>query len=550
MSILNPDEVLDTHVDEPMDDTDFEMNNANEVDDEFVSQPRASLLLPGASGKFSQASVTRGAVQDVSLLMALTGNVVNSKPFDLDVIRSSYEGYGLIKQLLFIANCCPALQREALIMLINYVVQNTSSVQVYLATHHRLEALRAVPSEDGASASTTDDLPRLDSQWIDTVATKSQARLDMLMTDFKRQKEDGLKEAVRHTMHELFEHYVSMGQLQDAIKLYSRAMREYCTSPKHVIEMLIDWIEVTIHLDHWHRVDPLLNQIERALNEAIEAETVAATSTSRPGRLAANSTSAAAKNIKGIISTAKAKVGAIATLNYLNMKNYRQAAERCLKIDFDHFYYPSLLATKDVALCGTVCALATFSRSELKDKVLGSLAFHKFLENEPKLIEILQNFVKSQFGICFDILDEIKDHLLLNMHIWSHVKELYNLIRRRAIILYFTPYAVADMEKMAMIFRVHVDELENELFLLIEKNEIFARIDSFHKKLYSKNEEEVRTSYNGILEAGDIMSDNIMDILLRAALYRSQIIVGVSDNGTRSRRRPLQGSTIDDLLEH
>lgn len=45
------------------------------------------------------------------------------------------------------------------------------------------------------------------------------------------------------------------------------------------------------------------------------------------------------------------------------------------------------------------------------------------------------------------------------MHLWSHVKQLYYLIRRRAIVQYFTPYAVADMDKMAVIFRVHVSEV-------------------------------------------------------------------------------------------
>lgn len=56
---------------------------------------------------------------------------------------------------------------------------------------------------------------------------------------------------------------------------------------------------------------------------------------------------------------------------------------------------------------GTICALATFDRSELKEKVLSSQLFRKFLEAEPKFIELLQKFVKSQFGICFDILEEV-----------------------------------------------------------------------------------------------------------------------------------------------
>ncbi|CAG9538872.1 unnamed protein product [Cercopithifilaria johnstoni] len=544
MSVPDPDEAMNAHVEEPIDDTDFGLNNANEVDDEFVGQPMVSPVLPGENGS---------TLQKISIVPTVVQNVVNSVPFDLEAIRTSYTGYALINRLLFISDTCPPLQKDSLIMLINYIVEHTSNVQVYLAAHHRLNSLRAPPLElhsAGVSVdmNTVDDLPRLNSQWMDATTAKSQARLDMLAVEFKRQKEEGVKESTRRTMHDLFEQQIAMGQLQEAAKLYGRGIREYCTSPKHIIEMLMNWIEVTIYLNHWHRVEPLLTQVERALIEAMEVESVAATSTSRPGRLAANSTYAATRNMKEIIDTAKAKVGAVAALNYLNMRNYRLVAEKCLKIEFDYFDYPVLLAVKDVVMFGTICALATFSRSELKEKVLGSLMFWKFLETEPKLIELLQKFVKSQFGICFDILEEIRDQLLLNMHLWPHVKELYYLIRRRAIVQYFTPYAVADMDKMAVIFRVHVSELENELVKLIAKNEISARIDSSCKKLYAKVENQVTNTYNELIEVSNAMHRNILDILLRAALHQAQIIVGQTENGARNRRRPLQGSSATDEL--
>ncbi|VIO98666.1 G protein pathway suppressor 1, putative [Brugia malayi] len=542
MSAPDPDEAMDAHVEEPIDDNDFDLNNANEVDDEFVSQPIVSPLLPGENGS---------ALQKMPFVPTVVQNVVNSVPFDLEAIRNNYTGYGLINRLLFIADNCPPLQKDSLIMLINYIVEHTSNVQVYLAAHHRLNALRSASVEShsaGVSAdmNIVDDLPRVNSQWMDATTAKSQARLDILAAEFKRQKEEGVKESTRRTMHDLFEQQITMGQLQEAAKLYSRGIREYCTSPKHIIEMLMSWIEVTIYLNQWHRVEPLLTQVERALIEAMEVENVAATSTSRPGRLAANSTYAATRNMKEIIDTAKAKIGAVAALNYLNMRNYRLVAEKCLKIEFDYFDYPALLASKDVVMFGTICALATFSRSELKEKVLGSLIFWKFLEAEPRLIELLQKFVKSQFGICFDILEEIRDQLLLNMHLWSHVRELYYLIRRRAIVQYFTPYAVADMDKMAVTFRVHVNELENELVKLIMKDEISARIDSSCKKLYAKIENQVTTTYNELIEVSNTMHHNILDILLRAALHQAQIIVGQTEHSARNRRRPLQGSPATD----
>lgn len=40
-------------------------------------------------------------------------------------------------------------------------------------------------------------------------------------------------------MHDLFEQQIAMGQLQEAAKLYGRGIREYCTSPKHIIEVVL-----------------------------------------------------------------------------------------------------------------------------------------------------------------------------------------------------------------------------------------------------------------------------------------------------------------------
>ncbi|VDN00519.1 unnamed protein product, partial [Onchocerca ochengi] len=108
-----------------------------------------------------------------------------------------------------------------------------------------------------------DDLPRLNSQWMDATTAISQARLEMFAAEFKKQKEEG--ESARRIMHDLFEQQIAMGQLQEADKLYSLGIREYCATPKHIIEMLLSWIEVIIYLNHWHRVEPLLTQIERAL---------------------------------------------------------------------------------------------------------------------------------------------------------------------------------------------------------------------------------------------------------------------------------------------
>jgi pentatricopeptide repeat protein len=46
-----------------------------------------------------------------------------------------------------------------------------------------------------------------------------------------------IKESIRRALEDVFHHYVQMGNLHDAIKLYTRGMREYCTAPNQIIQV-------------------------------------------------------------------------------------------------------------------------------------------------------------------------------------------------------------------------------------------------------------------------------------------------------------------------
>ncbi|VDN22579.1 unnamed protein product [Gongylonema pulchrum] len=167
---------------------------------------------------------------------------VNTASVSLDEVQSSYKGHGLINRLLFVSEVCLPLQKDALIMLIRYLVENTVNVQTYALAHHRLELLRgAAPVTESPGATfcenAVDGWAHLDSQWMDKTSMKAQTQLDVLIAEFNRQKEEGVKESTRRAFNDVFEQHIAMGQLQEAAKLYSHGIREYCTSPKHVIQV-------------------------------------------------------------------------------------------------------------------------------------------------------------------------------------------------------------------------------------------------------------------------------------------------------------------------
>ncbi len=71
--------------------------------------------------------------------------------------------------------------------------------------------------------------------------------------------------------------------------------------------------------------------------------------------------------------------------------------------------------------------------------------------------------------------------LELDMHLHSHVKALYDEIRSRALVQYFSPFVTVDLNRMAAAFNSPVGQLESELAGLIMGGKISARIDSHNK---------------------------------------------------------------------
>ena len=51
--------------------------------------------------------------------------------------------------------------------------------------------------------------------------------------------------------------------------------------------------------------------------------------------------------------------------------------------------------------------------------------------------QVILCFYESKYGKCLKLLEEMKDNLLLDVHLSGHVHNLYSLIRNRSLIQYF-----------------------------------------------------------------------------------------------------------------
>lgn len=427
--------------------------------------------------------------------------IVENPTLDLEVYSNSYTGLAKLYRLIYIINHCPSLRLEALKMAISYVM-TTYNVNLYQMLHQKLTEVTTGSSlPDVAVQSTSQDVPAIDSMWMETRSKKAALKLEKLDNDLKNYKSNSIKESIRRGHDDLGDHYLDCGDLTNALKCYSRA-RDYCTSGKHVVNMCMNVIKVSIYLQNWSHVTSYVGKAE---------------GTPEFSELQSKDTN------QHIITKLKCAAG----LAELATKKYKSAAKHFLQANLDHCDFPELMSPNNVAMYGGLCALATFDRHELQKNVIFSSSFKLFLELEPQLRDIILKFYESKYASCLKLLEEIKDNLLLDMYIAPHINNLYTQIRNRALIQYFSPYLSADMRKMATAFNRTVNALEDELIQLILDGQIQARIDSHNKILFAKDVDQRSTTFEKSLQMGKEYQRRTRMLILRAAVLKNKIHVKV-----------------------
>ncbi|XP_022908373.1 COP9 signalosome complex subunit 1 [Onthophagus taurus] len=439
--------------------------------------------------------------------------IVENPTLDLEVYANSYVGLAKLYRLIYIIDHCPSLRLEALKMAISYVM-TTFNVTMYQVLHQKLAEVTSTNAlPDVAAQSTSQDIPVMDTMWIDNKSKKAALKLEKLDNDLKNSKSNSIKESIRRGHDDLGDHYLDYGDLSNALKCYSRS-RDYCTSGKHVVNMCLNVIKVSVYLQNWSHV---LSYVSKAENtpDFLEPST---------------------KDSNLMILT---KLKCAAGLAELATKKYKSAAKHFLQANLDHCDFHELMSPNNIAMYGGLCALATFDRHELQKNVIFSSSFKLFLELEPQLRDIIFKFYESKYASCLKLLDEIKDNLLLDMYIAPHVNTLYTQIRNRALIQYFSPYLSADMRKMATAFNRTVPALEDELMQLILDGQIQARIDSHNKILFAKDVDQRSTTFEKSLQMGKEYQRRTRMLILRAAVLKNKIHVKSPQRDTTSQSTDL-----------
>ncbi|WZZ42770.1 hypothetical protein YC2023_039029 [Brassica napus] len=204
-------------------------------------------------------------------------------------------------------------------------------------------------------------------------------------------------------------------------------------------------------------------------------------------------------------SIVAAKVACAHALSHMGLGEYKTAALEFLDVDcvalgdtFDQVILPH-----DVATYGGLCALATYDRSEIQQRVFEN--DHAWLGLAPEVRKI----IKEAAMLCVEYLQTIKKTLLLDMYVYQHVEWLLCQIREKALLEYAQPFASLRMCTMASQFRSSVPDLEEELMALIKKNKLeFAKvvsIDPHNARWYYKSFRKMVKIYCGLGEYEKMM---------------------------------------------
>ncbi|XP_024018226.1 COP9 signalosome complex subunit 1 [Morus notabilis] len=404
--------------------------------------------------------------------------IISGEQLDVEAYASLYTGRTKITRLLFIADHCgnnQAMQLEALRMAYDEIKKGENT-QLFR------EVVQKIDGRLGPNYT-------MDSAWCDTVDRRAEQKKEKLENELNAYRTNLIKESIRMGYNDFGDFYYAHGALGDAFKHYVRT-RDYCTTSKHIIHMCMSAILVSIEMGQFTHVTSYVSKAEQLPDNNLDAITAA-------------------------------KLRCAAGLAHLEAKKYKLAARKFLETGPELAnHYNEIIAPQDVATYGGLCALASFDRTELKNKVIDNLNFRNFLELVPEVRELINDFYSSHYASCLDYLGNLKANLLLDIHLHDHVETLYDQIRNKALIQYTHPFVSVDLRIMANAFKTSVGGLEKELEALITDNQIQARIDSHNKILYARHADQRNATFQRVLQTGSEFDRDVRSMLLRANLIK------------------------------
>ncbi|KAL5114477.1 hypothetical protein ACEQ8H_007620 [Pleosporales sp. CAS-2024a] len=370
--------------------------------------------------------------------------VVTDPPkFDLESYISNYAGFTRLSRLHHIGSHSPYFALDAYRLAIAEA-KKTKNVPLYTAL-----------VEDFGNIAPQDPAALLDATWVERRTRETQQEQDRLEHELKSYKNNLIKESIRMGNEDLGHFHLDTGDYTSAQKSYQK-MREHCTSNKHLADMTLRLVYVSIAQKQWMLVQ---SNLQKADSAQLKGEDRA--------------------KLDPIIS-------AVSGLGSMAQGNFKEAAAHFLRTSPAYLtaepaanitWQRDVISPNDVAVYGGLCALASMDRSELQEKVLLNSSFRNFLELEPHIRRAINLFCNSKYSACLQVLESYRNDYLLDVYLSKVLLSMYDRIRTKSIVQYFIPFSCVTLDEMAARFPTQGYPIEDELQRMIEEGTLKARID-------------------------------------------------------------------------
>ncbi|KAF8578837.1 hypothetical protein K439DRAFT_443986 [Ramaria rubella] len=476
----------------------------DDILDETLTETTSNQIEPSGSSKH----VKRAKIVPVD----------DDHPFELETYMSNYTGRSATFRLLHIATYSPTLAPPALQLALQYILQ-TPNTALYTSI---IQEYNALPS-------TTEPLP-IDQQWIEEISTKNANDRNRLEVELKQYTSNMIKESIRMGHRDLGDFHLALGDYNASIKSYTKS-REFCTTSQHVIDMCMSVLQLLIEQRNYAHIGTYVFKAEAAL-EATGAKNDQASKANIANR-------------DGV----QTKLELATALGHFGQSSYDKAAYAFLKLGpARHLgdWAGTLVAPGDIAVYGTLCALASLSRSAIRASVLENASFGAYMEHEPYVREMIDAYMGSRFKTVLELLERYSTRHYFDIHLSPHVQELTALIRDRALVLYFQPFQSIRLSRMGDAFGMDVNEIEAQVVRLIQAGQILARVDSRNKILQARGQDPRSAMFSHAVQTGMRIQETNRKLLLRMKLMQADLVVKTPKNhGSTAQRHE---ATVHEML--
>lgn len=416
--------------------------------------------------------------------MASDGSVPQVPPptFDLDIWAGNYDGALLPLRLGHVALRCPLLRHQALALALD-VTKKGKDLQLYA----RIVELAGLLREP--------QLAVVDQAWVGKTEQANKAEIGRKESELRGYKNNLIRESIRMGQEDLANSLLATGgpppdpKNPAAVTGYNAAyqafakMRDFCTTPTHVAGMT-------------------LRLIYTAVLQAVAAQEGGGPSNTFWQAVLVSSSRLRSVGVKEEEQKKLEPIShAVTGLAHLSLNNYREAARAFLTTPFTYNglglihgvdFGRSVASANDIAIYAGLCALATFSRQDLINQVLGG-PFRQFLELEPHMRKAISLYTTAKYAACLNMLQHYYSDWTLDIflgasapHGGTHVDALIAFIRKKSIVAYFSSFSEVSLTALAETFPPFDPSpraMEDEVVALIQSGDLDARLDTVNGML-------------------------------------------------------------------